>query len=115
MTKLDADGTLAKVPGKSTVSSLYDKALTTVKKQVFQPYDQALLQTTQYFRNFDTNSACTQIKQQDIAVVLYSTNLTFQHAIKDLFEQEKKELVIPITKTYNKATVCKQINTCMGT
>lgn len=114
MTKLDADGTLSTVPGKSTVSSLYDKALTTVKKQTFQPYAQALSETVAYFKT-RTPPVCASINQQDIAVVLYSSNTTFRNSLQELFEQEDKELIIPITKTYNKSTICKNISACMGT
>lgn len=88
MTKLDADGTLSKVPGKSSVSSLYDKAMKTVKKQTFQPSAQALSQTVNYFRNYSPNPSCNKIDQQAISVVLYSVNQTFRNSLKDLFEQE---------------------------
>lgn len=121
MTKLDADGTLSNVPGKSSVSSLYDKAMKTVKKQTFQPSAEALAQTVKYFRSYkigtgaNTLPACNGINQEDISIVLYSINTTFRNSLKDLFEQEGKELIIPITKDYNKATVCKEISTCIGT
>lgn len=121
MTKIEADGTLSTVPGKSSVSSLYDKAMKTVKKQTYQPSADALSQTVKYFRTYkianasNTLPACNGISQEDISVVLYSINTTFRNALKDLFEQEGKELVIPITKDYNKATVCKEISACIGT